>query len=66
MDRLDYTGYMNSERKRNSERPAVRVVEFLLRSMDGCHWFGPTGLENPKAREEKPAQKAFLQFFLKA
>jgi hypothetical protein len=31
--------------------------------MDGCHWFGPTGEENPKAREEKPAQKAFLQFF---
>jgi hypothetical protein len=25
--------------------------------MDGCHWFGPT------AGEEKPAQKAFLQFF---
>jgi hypothetical protein len=31
--------------------------------MDGCHWFGPTEEENPKAREEKPAQKAFLQFY---
>jgi hypothetical protein len=25
--------------------------------------FGPTGEENPKAREEKLAQKAFLHFF---
>jgi hypothetical protein len=27
--------------------------------------FGPTGEENPKVREEKLVQKAFLKFFLK-